>query len=437
MRKVNIAAIILFAAMIGILSSCASGDKQQDISDNTADADDKGVSLEIWTFLDYNVPGDYYATIWEDLADEYGYDITLKTYSKQEIQDKLNIAVASKELPDIFTVYGGEYPDQLFEAQACIPVQSYVEGSDALFKDTYLVPYKDGNNYIIPCFPEAYAVLYENTDIMKEIGIKQPETWEDLQAAAKKIISYNKKHNTSYTPIQLAEKDAWIGELFYCAAVNALDPYALDGIYDNTNSISDNTFKEAAKNIEKLVDMGAFGENYMDIGEEEALEKFISNEAVFLPHQSTIVYYLMDNMQDGTLDMMAYPTANEEYKDDYYKYQLAVNYTLKPGLCISAYSSFQQEAAQISIEYAKRVNKISVEEYGYIDITRKNLISPAVLPDPVLSLKTMLFNSKHEAPDLYALLQYTQGSTWLNITKKLYATEYDADRFIDAADDIR
>ena len=44
------------------------------------------------------------------------------------------------------------------------------------FKDSYVQPYKDGHNYIIPCLVEAYAVTYCNQNLMKEIGLSMPQT---------------------------------------------------------------------------------------------------------------------------------------------------------------------------------------------------------------------------------------------------------------------
>ena len=64
------------------------------------------VSLSVWAFFDENTPGTYYVDLWEELAEEYGYDIELKTYSTEQIKDKLKIALVCDELPDVFAVSG-------------------------------------------------------------------------------------------------------------------------------------------------------------------------------------------------------------------------------------------------------------------------------------------------------------------------------------------
>ena len=424
---------LIALVLVFVLAGCSSmGSIMSDDNAKEGGGGVKDISLEVWTFLDYNIPGDYYKTTWEKLAKEYGYEIDVRTYSKQQIQDKLRIAVASKELPDIFTVYGGTYPDFLFDAQACAPVQDFLEGSDSLFKDSYINPYKDGNNYTIPCFPEAYFVLYANTKLMNEIGIKSPATWEELVDAVEKVKKYNKRNGTNYAAIELGAKDSWLGELFYSSVVNSINPLAINEDYSKIDALDEKVFRQAAKKVEYLANIGAFENNYIEIGETEAMESFINSNAVFFPHQSTLLYYLMEQMGEEAFEMLCFPSCNKKYEDDYNRYLVAVNYTLKPGLCISAYSKYRSQAANLSIEYAKEVNRINVEEYGYTDITRKNLVTPAVLPYPVQWLKERIFYLRHESPDVLAVLPSEKTSSYLNITKRLYAGEYDNGQFIKA-----
>ena len=53
-----------------------------------------------------------------------------------------------------------------------MPVQEELQ--DAGFQDRYLTPSEDGNNYIIPCVPDSYAVAYYDAELMEEIGLCDP-----------------------------------------------------------------------------------------------------------------------------------------------------------------------------------------------------------------------------------------------------------------------
>ena len=185
----------------------------------TADTDEK-IKLSVWAFFDENTPGTYYVDLWQELEDDFGYDIELKTYSTEQIKDKLKIALVCDELPDVFVVWGGNYPNFLFDANACVPVEQYLEKADYQFKDSYVQPYKDGHNYIIPCLVEAYAVTYCNQNLMKEIGLSMPQTWDELLEMVEKVNAYNEEHGTSYAALELGDKDLWLAELLYTVMVH-------------------------------------------------------------------------------------------------------------------------------------------------------------------------------------------------------------------------
>ena len=82
----------------------------------------------------------------------------------------------------MFLRLGRNYPNFLFDANACLPVEKYLEASETKFADNYVLPYQDGHNYIIPCLVEAYAVTYCNQKLMQEMGLTVPHTWEELVA---------------------------------------------------------------------------------------------------------------------------------------------------------------------------------------------------------------------------------------------------------------
>lgn len=205
------------------------------------------VSLSVWAFFDENTPGTYYVDLWEKLAEEYGYDIELKTYSTEQIKDKLKIALVCDELPDVFAVWGGNYPNFLFDANACLPVEKYLEASETKFADNYVLPYQDGHNYIIPCLVEAYAVTYCNRNLMQEMGLTVPHTWEELVALVQQVNMYNEAHGTEYAAIELGDKDSWLGELLYTVIVNRMDPYAQEKLASGELDFSAPVFTQAAE----------------------------------------------------------------------------------------------------------------------------------------------------------------------------------------------
>ena len=412
-RILSVLILTMFAC--GLFAGCSVG------SDMTSEqVEEEKKEFEIWVFFDINTPDSYYIDLWDTLGEKYGYSIDVKVYSTEQIKDKLRIALASNELPDIFLVWGGKYPDYLFDAGACIPVQDYLDTADVEFKESYIQPYKDGNNYIIPCLVEAYAVTFCNNELLDKMELEIPETWDELLAFVEKVNAYNTVHGTDYAALELGAKDSWLGELLYCMIVNRMDPYAFDRLERGEAEFSDEIFVEAAQRVRQLVEMGAFPGDYMETGEVEAVENFIHQEAVLFPHQSTIVYYLMKNMGEENLQMVQFPSCAAEYDEDYASYMMKINYTLTPGLCISSKNEFQEESAKLCLEFAKRVNEINVTEHGYLNMTEEKLDPPEELPVAVWQFRNMVDDAQKYTAYWYAELSMDNGNNWRNLTKKLF-----------------
>lgn len=398
--------------------------------------DEPDVQLEVWTFFDMNTPDAYYVDLWQTMAQEYGYSVNVETYSTQQIKDKLKIAAVKKELPDIFLVWGGTYPEFLFESGACIPVQDYLEQEKPEFLDSYWQEYADGNHYIVPCLPEAYAVTYANTELMRKMNLTMPTTWEELVALIGQVNEYSRENGTDYAAIELGDKDSWLGELLYCMIVNRMDPYAFDRLWQGEIDFSEDIFAQAAQKVEQLTDMQAFPEDYLETGEVEAVQNFIDGEAVLFPHQSTIIYYLMNHMGEDAFEVAQFPSCSELTREDYETCLMDINHTQRPGLCICSYSGHPDEAAELCIDFAQRVNEINVTQYGYINITKEDLTAPQELPDPVMQLHEMLDNEKKCTAYWYALLAQEDADTFRSLTKKLYAGEYDAAEFLQEGEPV-
>ena len=309
---------------------------------DTTDTEEK-IKLSVWAFFDENTPGTYYVDLWQELEDDFGYDIELKTYSTEQIKDKLKIALVCDELPDVFVVWGGNYPNFLFDANACAPVEQYLEKADYQFKDSYVQPYKDGHNYIIPCLVEAYAVTYCNQNLMKEIGLTMPQTWDELLEMVEQVNAYNEEHGTSYAALELGDKDLWLAELLYTVMVNCENPYAQAQLAKGTIDFSDPVFTDAAQKLMQLVDMGAFPEKFLETGEVEAVQNFAEGQAVLFPHQSTIVFHLLDEMGSDAISVEQFPGYTQRSEDDG-KYMVDINHTLTPGLCISSDSAWSSQS---------------------------------------------------------------------------------------------
>lgn len=423
--------ILLLSALFSVLWGCAQ--KQDQTKKPREEAQ---VSLEIWSFFDYNTPGTHYVNLWEDLAEEYGYELNVKVFKTEELKDKLRISLVCGELPDVFEVWGGSFPEFLIDADACLPVDDYIAASDIPYKEEYISPYKDGKRYIIPCLVDAYAVNYYNKELMEQIGLTIPATWEELVALVDAVHDYNARHNTDIVPIGFGNKDSWLGELLYTMIVNRENPYALKELIAGEITFEDPIFRDAAEKIRLLNEHHAFAEDFLQTGEVESAENFVEGRAVMLPHQSTILYYLMEHMGPDGFEMAQFPDCSSGRFPDYPAYLMNANPHMTPGLCLNRDTAYADEAAEVCLEFSKRVNQINFEQYGYYNYTLdETLVPPKQLPRPVEQFRDMLNNQKYLTGFWYYELSKESADSWSNLTKKLYADVISADEFIEKGKD--
>ena len=156
------------------------------------------------------------------------------------------------------------------------------------------------------------------------MGLTVPKTWDELTALVDQVNQYNAAHGTEYAAIELGDKDSWLGELLYTVITNRIDPYAQDKLASGEIDFSDPVFTDAADKLMQLADMGAFPDNFLETGEVEAVQNFADGKAVLFPHQSTIMYHLMDEMGKDAFSMEQFPSCNSEYDDTYATYMVDI-----------------------------------------------------------------------------------------------------------------
>ncbi len=216
--------------------------------------------------------------------------------------------------------------------------------------------------------------------------------------------------------------------------VNRIDPYAQEKLAFGEMDFSDPVFTQAAEKLMQLKEMNAFPEKFLEIGEVEAVQNFADGKAVLFPHQSTIVYHLLDEMGADALSMEQFPSCNATYDDSYAQYMVDINHTLTPGLCISSDTNYPDEAAQLCLEFAKRVNERNVTQYDYVDfVNDSGLEAPSEEALAVRQFHEQLDQAVHYTPLWYAVLEKEDGDNWRNLTRKLLGGAVNQEEFVQDA----
>jgi multiple sugar transport system substrate-binding protein len=109
-----------------------------------------------------------------------------------DFKKQLSIGMMASKLPDIVVI---DNPDHAAFAQTGIFADLTNNMSNWADKDKYFPgPWKsttlNGKNYGVPFTSNCLALFY-NVDMLKEAGIKPPQTWKELRTAAKKLTKKN------------------------------------------------------------------------------------------------------------------------------------------------------------------------------------------------------------------------------------------------------
>ncbi|MFI8850142.1 ABC transporter substrate-binding protein [Streptomyces sp. NPDC053499] len=186
----------------------------------------------------------------------------LDTIPGADYQAKLQTIINSKQAPDIFFNWGGGSIKPFVEAGLLLPLDDFIAKDPGLKKNflpsVFNSAVVDGKAYGIPMRGTQPVLLFSNKKVLKDAGVRQPETWEDLLAAVRKLKA------EGVTPIALGGGDKWptlmwFEYLYDRVAGPGLFRKALDGDKDAWTGAGS---RKALGMLRDLADAGAFGTNY-------------------------------------------------------------------------------------------------------------------------------------------------------------------------------
>jgi len=170
-------------------------------------------------------------------------------------------------------------PSQYFNAGWLEPLDSYVGGAAAL--KPYLPVYSQANLVngkvaALPAFADAMFMYYRK-DLLEKHGVKEPKTWDELTAAAKKITEAEKNPSLQGLSIQGAPIEG--------AVCTFLLPYWSQGKQFNDANGKHTLDKEAAtKGLDmwlKMVDAGVLKKNIAEVTTPVTVNEFKAGQVVF------------------------------------------------------------------------------------------------------------------------------------------------------------
>lgn len=300
---------ILMAVMTAVLSITGCGQKTVD--------GEKQITLTFWHSF---ITGES-APIVNEFVEKYEKDhpnikIVQETAQIEEYQfRKLKVAVANNSQGDIFLSYGGGYSQSIVDADAALPLKSYME-EDKTFdrlQEGVLEYFTYGDEiYGLPIKKWA-GVLYCNSELFEQCGLEYPDTWEELMNCVKVF------REKGITPMTLGGKEGWhIGMYQNALAVRTGGADYCNKAIVGEASLDTPAIVESAQLIRKLTDAGAFSDGVMALSPDEAqMEFFMGKIPMYYSGSWTAADCESDeNLIKGKIDVVPLPTVEGGVGDE-------------------------------------------------------------------------------------------------------------------------
>ncbi|GAA1532315.1 multiple sugar transport system substrate-binding protein/raffinose/stachyose/melibiose transport system substrate-binding protein [Microbacterium ginsengiterrae] len=260
-RNARAAAAAVAGLMVLGLAACSGG------SNGSSGADENGeTTLTMW-HNSTTGPGKQY---WEDAAaafHEENPEVTIKVTSIQneDMDGKLQTAVNSGDMPDIFMARGGGKLADIVSAGAVKDLTDLVDDDvKAAFGDAPFSAFSvDGKIYGMPSAVLPGGIFYSK-DLFEEAGISgEPTTIAELEDAVDKLKA------AGIEPIALGAKDAWpAAHWYYFFAVRACGEDLISNLATNPD-FSDECWLTAAENLSDFVAIEPFNSGFLTTSAQE------------------------------------------------------------------------------------------------------------------------------------------------------------------------
>jgi raffinose/stachyose/melibiose transport system substrate-binding protein len=195
-----------------------------------------------------------------------GYSVNIIITANDSYKQKIAVAAASGQVPDVFMSWTGSITNDYVKAGLLVDLTGYFDKNNvkAKFLDSAIEQSKvNGKIYAVPIENTAIAGVWYNKDLFARYNLSVPRTITELEAVCDRL-----KQN-SIIPFSLANMTKWTAMMYYQALPTrhaGVKPFA-DALA-GTGSFNSEPFIWAARKIQDWVRKGYFNEGFNGLDED-------------------------------------------------------------------------------------------------------------------------------------------------------------------------
>ena len=258
-------------------------------------------NLDMWSWRTEDIEA--YERILAAYEEQAGADVTFEAFLNTEYNTLVSTSLQAGEAADVVQTrsYGGVMP--WIDGGYLLPLDGKVDAlanysSEALGA---VRSRENGQVYGVPFAVQVLTVFY-NEAIFAELGLEEPETWDEFIALNQTIA------DAGYIPIALTGKDTWMLPIFH--SIVGAGTYGgqafVEGILDGSRTFEDPAFVEslqAVKDLQPFLPPDVTAVSYTD---SQAL--FINELAAMFPGGSWEGAYFASQNPDLDIGVFSVPS---------------------------------------------------------------------------------------------------------------------------------
>ncbi|NGP45564.1 carbohydrate ABC transporter substrate-binding protein [Bacillaceae bacterium SIJ1] len=246
-----------------------------------------------------------------DKFEEANPNINVEFYAPPSAETVLRTRLVKEDMPDILSIAGNALYGELADAEMLLDYSetglldqvqpSYVEMIDQL------VPGNKEGTYGVPYATNANAVIY-NTQLMQELGLDVPETWDEF------IAALDTAKQAGVTPIYFTLRDAWTGMIPWNAVGGNLQPDDFAAKKNIGEASFTEDYPEVTEKMLQLLDYGL--KDNFQYGYNDGNNAFANGESLFYLQGNWAIPEIKKVNPDVELGTFALPVTNDAEQNE-------------------------------------------------------------------------------------------------------------------------
>jgi raffinose/stachyose/melibiose transport system substrate-binding protein len=363
--------VSIFAAIF-LLSSCSR--KSRTVSEKTESDASTPITLRVYAGYgddDERAMYDYAAAAMKEMMPNVIIDLEI---DPRDDHQRLKTQAATGNLPDVFPLTA-DLADLFKKSNSVLILDSYVEQYGVLDILTEsaakVIRDSDGHVYSIPNQQPTTGIIYTNTALFEDNGIKIPQNYEEMLTA---VTQFRQKN---IVPLGIFANEKWPGITLYDMILTRKEPSGYTKLQDGTMSITDAVFLEAAKKEVELIKAGLVSSNCFAQGYDDVFSLFAAGELPMFINGSWDCRIVGDRLGEKAGILLPNVFADAGKKET--AWAMSGGGGPIPGNAAASTGKYPDLAAEFCIKFSLKMTEARTVKQGTMNMVLKQCAPPEMV----------------------------------------------------------